>query len=348
MSDVLDTPDALSDDDLERRLRATYSRVTATTRLMRGAPGTTERRPSSFVRVPLALASVVLLAALGVMVAQRRDDVAGRGDGPRWALVQVFEWGFLGIRPYDENLDGLGPQRGDVVRYGRGDAVLSVMSLRDATIDDDRLVEDATPGAPSVLTTPDRRLVVRRMAGDLTVVVRTDGDTDAEHTLDLAELARSVVTVGEVSWVRAQQRQGFASLGPAGWEPPMIVDLGDGVEVERVVLGSLRGGMSAAYRTDVITTVGAPARSEDPRVDLFGAADRPITLRASPAVASVAIDGTDVALTPVTDPDSGVTVGWAAVRLAAGTRVVVGRDAAGAVVFEDRVSVRSTDGAEQP
>ena len=128
----------------------------------------------------------------------------------------------------------------------------------------------------------------------------------------------------------------------------MVVDLGDGVEVERVVLGSLRSGTAAAYRTGIVTIFGTPAVSGEPRVDLFGAADRPIAMRAGPTVASVAIDGREVAVTPVTDPDSGVTVGWAAVRLEAGTRVVVGRDATGAVVFEDSVSVRSTDGGGQP
>lgn len=348
MSDALGAAGSLSDGELERRLRSTYSRVTVTTRLTHSAPEAAVPRTSAFLRVPIALASVVLLVGLGVMVAQRRVDVAGRSEGPRWALVQLFQWGLLEVRPYDDTVDGLGPQRGDVVRYGRGDAVLSVMSLRDATIDDDRLVEDMVTGAPSVLTTPDGRLAVRQMAGDLTLVLRMVGDADAEHRPDLVELARSVATVGEASWARAQQRQGFASAGPDGWEPAMAIDLGDGVEVERVVLGSLRGGTSAAYRTGIVTIFGTPAVSEDPRVDLFGAADRPIALRAGPTVASVAIDGREVALTPVTDPDSGVTVRWAAVRLEHGTRVVIGRDAAGVVVFEDRVSVRSTDGGGQP
>ncbi len=346
MSEVLDAPGPLSDDELDRRLRTTYARVAAMTRLTRGAHESTMSRPSRLLRVPIALASVVLLVGLGVLVAQRRDDVAGRGEGPRWALVQLFQWGLLEVRPYDATVDGLGPQRGDVVRYGRGDAVLSVMSLRDATIDGDRLIDDVVSGAPSVLATPDGRLAVRRMSGDLTLVVRMVGDTDAEHAPDLVQLARSVVTVGEAAWARARQRQGFAFLGPN--EPPMVVDLGDGVEIERVVIGSLRSGASAAYRTGVITYIGVAAVSEDPRVDLFGAADRPIVLRASPTVASVAIDGADVALTPVTDTDSGVTVGWAAVRLEAGTRVVVGRDAAGTVVSEDRVSVPPTDGGELP
>ena len=129
MSDALGAPASLSDDDLERRLRATYVALARSTRhgrttLDARAAGPTWRRQP--LRLVMVAAAVVLLAGLGAVVTQRRDDGAsGALDGPRWAIVTPGSgWQYLGIAPYDRAVDGLGAHVGEVIRFGRGDAVL--------------------------------------------------------------------------------------------------------------------------------------------------------------------------------------------------------------------------------
>jgi hypothetical protein len=339
----------LTDADLEARLRATYRSVTATTVATPRPLEVRERPAFRPLRLSLALASVLLLVALGVVVARRNDEAVGRADGPRWALVSVFEWGLRAVRPYDATEDGLGAQRGDVVVYARGDATVTVMSLRSATIDDDRLVEDLLPGAPSVLTTPDGRLAVRRIADDLTLALRYDGDTDAEHVPDLTYLARAAVTIGADAWARAQQRQGFATVVGDDREPAMEFRLADDLVVTREVTGSLRAGMVAAYRSGIGTWGGTPTMDDLVDVVVYAtAAGEPFIVRASPTVVSVTIDSAGVELHPIVDPDSGVAVRWARVELPPGDHEVVGRDAAGAVVVRTSSVVGSPVVEEAP
>lgn len=352
MTDVPGTADALSDDELERRLRATYARVTATTRLAGRALETPARRPVWPARLSFAMAAAVVLVLLGVVVTRRGDEAADRDDGPRWALVSLFQWGFQGVRPYDSGLDGLGEQRGDVVQYRRGDAVVSVMSLRDASIDDDRLAEDVDVGGPALLVTPDGRLAVRRMAGDLTLVLRYEGDTDAEHVPDLRYLARSAVTLGEDAWAHATRRQGFATFDESGPEPSIDYRFDDGLALRRYVSGSLRSGFNVAYRTvgaDLDGSwFGAPTAIDDPILYVVSWDDERAAVLASAAITSIAVDGTTVPLDEVIDPDSGVARGWALFPVDRGVHEVVGRDATGEVVAAQRWSHPSGSEVELP
>lgn len=356
MSDVLDTAHAPSGDELERRLRTTYAALASSTRLERTTldPTTRPTRPM-WTRQPLRLAvvaaAVVLLVGLGVIATQRRDDGAvGTDDGPRWAVVTPGSgWQYLGVAPYDAAVDGLGPQVGEVIRFGRDDAVLRVMSLRDATIDDDRLVAPEPDVAPPVLATPDGRLAVRELPGGVTLVLALDGAVDdgvldldpevgRDGIPDLDVLARQGFTVGEATWLRLRERQGFATVRR---ESPEVQTFrfDDGFEIERSVSGSLRGGVYLTYGTDVVTFGGTPTADADTDVVVATVTDRPSTVRATADVVAVEVGGTPVTLYPVIDPDSGVTVRWGAIELEPGVYDVVGRDASGTVVFRDRTRI---------
>lgn len=358
MSDVLDTAHAPSDDDLERRLRATYAALATSTRLERTALDPAWTRPTR-ARQPLRLAmvavAVVLLVGLGLIATQRRDDgAAGTDAGPRWALVTPGSgWQYLGVAPYDATVDGLGPQVGEVVRFGRGDAVLRVMSLRDATIDDDRLVAPEPDVAPVVLVTPDGRLAVRDLPGGVTLVLAVDGevgdgvlDLDPEvgrdGIPDLDVLARQAFTVDETAWLRLQERQGFAVArrDPAAMETLLVVG---GFEIERRIVGSLRGGLFVTYVSDTVSFGGVPTAEEDTGVVVASVSDRPSPVRATADVVDVDVGGTSVTLHPIVDPDSGVTVRWGSIELDPGSYEVVGRDASGAVVFRDRTRIVGFD-----
>lgn len=337
MSD-LDVPDAPSVDDLERRLRSTYAALARTTRLERATiDAVTRPRSAPPLRVAMVAAAVVLLAGLGLIATQRRDDgAAGSDGGTRWALVTPGSgWQYLGTAPYDATVDGLGPRNGDVVRFGRGDAVLRVMSLRDAT-------PDETP----VLATPDGRLAVRDLPGGATLVLtldgRVDGRVDDGADLDLDALAQQAFTVGEDTWLRLQERQGFAVVrrDSAATE---TFRFDDGFEIQRRVTGSLRGGLYVSYDSDVVGFGGTPTADEETGVVVATVADRPATVRATADVVDVEVGGTAVTLHPIVDPDSGVTVRWGSIELEPGSYEVVGRDAAGAVVFRDRTRVEGVD-----
>jgi hypothetical protein len=332
----------LTDDELERRLRSTYARVTATTRLTGRpleAPG---RRPLWPVRVSIAVAAVVVLALLGVVATRTRDQASGRGDGPRWAVVALNQWGFLGVRSYDATSDGLGEQRGDVITYGRDGATVQVMSLRGATLDEAGLAANPDGQNPVVFVSPDERLVVRHLGGDLSLVLRYEGDTDIDHVPDLTMLARSAVTVGEAAWGRLQQRQGFATLGEQGPEPTIEYHLDGGLDLRRYVSGSLRGGVWAGYRTvgaDVDgTSYGVPMASDDPLLFAWSWDDARAVVQAGPPIRSLTVDGRPVPLELVVDPDSGVVQGWVLVELERGVHEVEGLDADGAVVATTRMS----------
>ncbi|MFN8021046.1 MAG: hypothetical protein U0Q03_05900 [Acidimicrobiales bacterium] len=323
----------LADDELERRLRSTYARVTATTRLTGRPLDVPERRPLWPVRVSIAMAAVVVLVLLGVVVSRQGDEASGRGDGPRWALVSLYRWGFEGVRPYDPTTDGLGDQRGDVITYRRDGATVQVMSLRDATIDETGLAANPDGQSPVVSVSPDERLVVRHLGGDLTLVLRYEGDTDVDHVPDMTMLARTAVTVGQDAWARAQQRQGFATLGLDGPEPVIEYRFDDGMTITREVQGTLRGGFNAVYRSDFSGFGGVPTSSDPAHVVVYALAEgEPYVVRANPGVASVEIDGVEVPLHRIVDPDSGVAVGWAQVELGTGEHRVIGRDASGDVV----------------
>ena len=341
----------LTDHELETRLRSTYRSVTAATvATPRPLP---DRSPRAVVslRMSIALASIVAIVLLGVVVAQRHDEAVGRGGGQRWALVPVYQGGLVGVRPDDATIDGLGPQRGDVVEYRRGDAVLRVMSLRDASIDDDRLVEDDLAGSSPVLVTPDGRLAARRMAGDLTLVLRYDGDTDAEHAPDLATLARGAVTIGDAAWARAQQRQGFATMGD-DTEPSVEFRFDDGLVLRRSAYGSLRSGVSAVYSTvgaDADTGwFGVPSGVGEPWLQLLPWDDHRATVSATSPISAVTIDGQPVALDEVVDPDSGVVTRWALAEVTDGVHEVVGRGADGRVISTTRWSLPQGIEVEAP
>ncbi len=349
MSDILDAAGAVSDDDLERRLRTTYTALARSTRLERAALDQRAVRPTWSRQRPLRLAvvaaAVVLLAGLGVIATRRGDDGAtGAADGPPWALVTPGTgWQYLGVEPYDPLVDGLGPQVGEVIRFGRDDAVLRVMSLRDAVGVGDRLVADELDGAPPVFATPDGRVAVRDLRDGVTLVLALEGEVDAASRPDLVGLARQAVTVDEDAWRRLQERQGFATLGRGGRGTDTVFRFDDGLEVERSVTGSLRGGVSLVYSSGVVGFGGTPTADEDTGVVVASVTDRPSTVRATADVRSVDIDGMAVTLHPIVDPDSGVTVRWGTVELEPGTYEVVGRDAAGAVVFQERTQVEAFD-----
>ena len=172
-----------------------------------------------------------------------------------------------------------------------------------------------------------------------------EGEVDAGFRPDLVELARQAVTVGEDAWRRLPLRQGFATLGRVGrvGSEPVTVFRFDGLEVERMVTGSLRGGVYLAYSTGTVGFGGTPAADEETGVVVASATDQPSTVRATADVSSVEIGGTSVTLHPIVDPDSGVTVRWGSIELEPGSYEVVGRDAAGTVVFRERTRVDGFD-----
>jgi hypothetical protein len=338
------TVDPLDGIALEDRLRATYRAVANGTTVTPRALPDRRARPSRVPRPALALAAVVVLVGLGVVVGRREQPAANRDEG-RVAVLQVpLGWRFLEERPY-VTTDGLGRNDGVVIRYGRGDATLEVITLRRSPLETgglealDGLDEIISVDARPAFATGDGNLVVRVMSDDLVAVLRLVDPTD-QVDLDLATMSELTVTLSERAWERATRRQGFAVVREGHPDPAQVVRLADGLEVERTVTGTLRSGFIVCRQAKVDGVgstpfvCGTPPVDAPPDVVVDQVGDGVFVVRVQGDVATVEIDGVERSLDGVTDPDSGGITRYSVVTIDPLRNFsAVGLDADGAVVF---------------